>query len=936
MSILNKIDKLHTVIFLTVLTVVFFICGFLLGLIPTIELPALGINITFLGKAQNIANNAGLFDFSNDSILYPYGGSVNEGFGMLIITKILILLGVSALNSLSITFFIIFLIAFTALAILLEKITHNKWITVIMTAVYFMSPFLRAQAGIPPMFFGVLIFPLSALCDYFLFKAIYKAKKSKDNLLGFDKSATIAGVLFFSILVRLTIASVGWYSVVISAMGSCLLFLIYSIFEIRKVKVSKLVIRYFVYILIPWVIGMGLILLVTPREAASFGSSMPFFNATSVDIMTLFFPKSSQAIANILPSINSLTGEGNSLSGDGTMWGNYLGYIMIITSLILIFKKKYRNRMTTSVAIVALVIFVLSLGPGLKLLGVVSKDSFPNYNLSLDHVLLFPWRFIYTIFPISSMRAVYRWLFIPEFALLILSSVYLSKLYMRGKWQRAVSIILCILCVGEFLPSNVITGKINAYRDNYTMAMKIQADTIDELKGIVTKDNAITAVCSYDYNSNGFLVPHIAQSLGIKTYAGAGDKALALAKGYIPSDALKLQQTAKPEEIAKNITLVKAKGLCDYVLLPKFALRENSDWWPASDEVIKKTEKIAEGVIALLGNGYTVYQTEHYTVIDLSNTDRAGRYEFIAESLKETKNDNLIQESKALGSKYALTINNKQTIETSLAIPDSDDSLYLLLYLRSSEQDVGELSVTVKMFDEDKNVLGMIKKIIPYDKDYSKFEANLNLAKGVSSIDVTVSNINNSSSAVKSIHLQSYSTKEVLKSDNERMLDDLGFSDVDKAEKIMITPDKAVFQGNSSIAMTDKQTSLGENVDISMELWLNQQQIKEDDARVVNKMKSWQKDMSFFVASKKGSTAFIFSSDGTKWEGLFLKKDVIPVDQWSNLHISFNSGLVKVYVNDALVGEKQLSFNKLFVGDTNLEVGENMEGQIRNFHYTAD
>ncbi|SDI06404.1 hypothetical protein [Desulfosporosinus hippei] len=932
----NVMNKLYTALFIIALTAVFILCGLLLGLIPTIGLPSLGINIMTLGKVQDIADNSGILDFSLDSILYPYGGLVNEGFGIIFIAKLLMFLGISGLNALSITYFILFLISFSSLAILLKKITHNRIIVVLLTAVHFMSPFLMAQSGIPPIFFGVMMLPLSALCDFFLFKAVYEIEQMSHNLVRSDKPALIAWILLFSILVRLVISSIGWYSAVISAVGSCLFFIIYSFFRLNKANIKQLVLRYIVYIIIPWVIGMALILFLTPREAASFRSSMEFFNGNSVDMITLLFPGLSQALANILPSTSYFMGSGNSLTGDVTMWSNYLGYTMMIISLTLIFKKKYRNRITASLAITLLVTLILSLGPGLKVLGTVLQESSPNYSLSLDEVLVFPWSFIYKIFPLSSMRAVYRWLFVPKFVLLILSSVYLSKLYMSGKWQRAVSIILCVLCVVEFLPSRVITGDIFYQSRYYKMALEIKADTIDELQGIVTKENAISALCSYDFDSNGFLVAHIVEGLGIKTYAGAGDKALTLAKGYIPSDVLYLQQTAQPEDLAKYITIVKAKGLCDYVLLPKFALREDSYWWPSTNEVIEKTKKIADTVVELLEKEFTIYQTEHYTVIDLTDRGEEGRYLFSHESILETQSDNVIKEGKILGSEYALNINRKYKVDTTISIPDGDDSMYLLLYHRGLEHEVGELSVSLKLMDGNGSVLKTIEKMIPYGEDYSKYETGFDLGKGVSSVEVTVSNKDIPGCAVKSILFQSYSSGKVFRSNNEQIFEILGFSDVNNAKNVEVTSDEAVFSGDSYIIMTDQQADLGENIEISMDLWLNKDQMDEDDARIITKWNSWQKDMSFTIASKKESIAIIFSSDGTKWEGLFLDKDLIPTERWNNLRIAFNDGLIGIFVNDALVDKKQLTFSKMFVGNTNVEVGENIEGKIKNFHYNAD
>lgn len=169
----------------------------------------------------------------------------------------------------------------------------------------------------------------------------------------------------------------------------------------------------------------------------------------------------------------------------------------------------------------------------------------------------------------------------------------------------------------------------------------------------------------------------------------------------------------------------------------------------------------------------------------------------------------------------------------------------------------------------------------------------------------------------------------------QKKLELMGFSDIVDMKNVEISSDKAAFSGDSNINMTDKQTRSGENIEIGMELWLNGKQTI-DDARIITKFNGWQKDMSFFIASKKDKLGCIFSSDGVKGEGLFLKTDAIPADQWNNLRITFKNGLVRVYLNDILQGEKQLSFSKIFVGDTKLEVGKNMEGQIRKFYYKAD
>lgn len=583
-----------------------------LGVMPGFSFPYATCSV-WAAQIRDLINNSNLFDFHNISTFFPFGCELNEGFFNAVLGKILILISnCDSITALSITIYIAYAMGFFSLCYIIYTLCKSHINTIILVIFYYVTPFLAAQALNFPVFIGMLLLPVGMIADIRIAAYILKeetVQKPKYKFL-------IAFLAVF--LLRLIASSASWYTGVILASVSCLLQLLLLIFNTKHIKEYKNRLKAYVIIcIIPWGLALGSILMITATGTSSFSYGLSRFNGSSMDLLTFLLPSSEQLPARLGIYAQRFIPTGFVLTGDSSMWSNYFGTLPLILIFIYLIKTRKKDKIFWGLLLTSIVMFVLSLGPALKIRAILPEAETAIYSLSTKKQLNFPWKGIYSLFPVSKMRTTYRWIIGTYFINVVLLARISANPDKRTKVRKLVTSGVLLLCVLNVMPLQNPIEKINDTKMLYNNAYIQRKELASDISKFIKPDSKI-AICFYGGSNNSYLAPIIATELEAKLFCGSGDKANNLAKEYIPEEIIELQNADTPDKIAKMISIVSQKSLCDYVLLPYFDLRYDINIWSDLNEEQKNKQVIAAQAAELLGNDYTFFYDENYLIVELS------------------------------------------------------------------------------------------------------------------------------------------------------------------------------------------------------------------------------------------------------------------------------------------------------------------------------
>lgn len=874
--------KLRKLLNILIHVVFFVVIAMYLGLIPQYTFPTLGTNYVLLGNVSNFSNMV------TDSILYPYGMVSYEAHGIIFIGNILDALFCDSQVSLTCTYLMIYLISYVSLVILANKLLKNNFLTFIIILLYYLNPFMTAQMSIPPVVYGLMLTSFSLLLDY-----IVNFQLTEEN---FQMKKTILWGLL--LLGRLLVVSIGWYTAVIIAVFSCFATLIYYVVEVIQKKDFKIIWKYLLMVIAPWFIAMLVILLITPKGASDFTFSLEWANAGSVAIATLFLPQKSMLISRIIPSISSLLEEGFSLYGDGTMWSNYLGYMLIVSTLVVIFSKtntlKEKN-IKKALMFTGAVGLILSLGPALKILGTYSDNKL-DYTMPIENQIVFPWKSLYLFFPFSSMRAVYRWLWIAIIVLYIMAFWGLKKIWERGKKYRLIAIGLCIGAIIEYYPSeglhNVMINK-KKYAEQLT---SFEEDVIEPMRTYL-KEEDIIVFCNYSRGNNGYPLGHMMEELGTVTYAGSGDKAIATARPYIPEDVINLEMATESQQMIYYITQVFDKGICDAVVLPFFNVREHSYYWAPNESTVDEYKQYALDVVGILDESYKINMEEYFMIIQPKQDVTQNRYELIFdENVQET----ICEDSSTLFStNRSICMQAGEVFAKNISIDDMDSNIYVNLYVKSRKTDTA-----TELICEEYNSRGELLKTqncgMCLDTDFAKYENTFSLDEETKNVVVRL--MSAEEIFIKNIQVEPYyeSFQDVLQ--------DMSFD------------------GHNTLVINDDSSEQIEKMFLRFEAKV----LSEQDCSFISKMDGWCNNMTFDFIIKEKNIVLAITEDGINNYNVYLDKDKVNLEEWNEYQIEFDRGYVSIIVNGDKLCSEETSILQLYNSNIDLEIGSSLHGNIRN------
>lgn len=572
------------------------------GFIPYISFPSLGLSYSMMGTSKILSREMSL---TITQVLYPGGLQLRE----FILPHFLMALINKFSNSLVFTaglfYFITYVASVTSLMIIFRKITKNYFISAFLAAIFFVDPYFTSQAGIPTIHVAMMFMPVSLLFDLFVFE--------KGSLV---KKEHFIFVIILGYFARILITLTSAYLAVILAISSCLFFLIYYVTSLgRKFFKSRELKLYLILIVIPWVLALLTMKLLMAQNTSSFTSPLGMLRACSPDLLTILLPSNDLLLSKIFSVSDYLTAHGRMFPGDASMWQNYFGFTLIISTIWIVYKKGLKNKLVLSLLTVGMVILFLGLGPSLKFNSTIVATkgiTGQNYSLSNQQVVTdFPWANLYKVFPLNIMRAVYRWLVVPKFLLLVGLAFTLRQALNHRRVLLCVLLIL--LAMLEVTPKHM---NLTAGMSKFSQIQKFKHDVIYPLEsnGFKSTDRVI-----FLPSENDFLVPYMAAKTDFTTYNGAGDKAINTARNSYPQLVQQILTARDPKKIGELILQIQEKGLAEYVILTFFNPRWDSYKWPVSNNTYNTLKNRALKIEAEIGPNAKVAHYKYFDVINLEN-----------------------------------------------------------------------------------------------------------------------------------------------------------------------------------------------------------------------------------------------------------------------------------------------------------------------------
>ncbi len=916
----NGLQK-KNILYYTACILAFLITGFELGVLPFGEMMVNGLMYCVIGQA-NTTNLDSLFQLSYLNQLIPYGMRIPEEFGVFFLARIIALTGISEFYTVQIEAFIFYCAAFVCMLIVLNRSSGNRIIALIVTMVFFWNPVLRAQQGVPPIYFGILFMPVVLLVLFFFNRHIEQIMSEREGQSGIKKKNVffIAG----NFAVFLILASTSWYLAVISASGVCLYYLVFyaSFFKRYQSHFGKICWIYLEYILLPWVVALGIILLMTPTAVSQTRTAFDFMNGSSIDVLTMMLPGSVQAISRFF-SVESVIAQNKFIPGNGVAY--YFGYSILILLLISIFWKNARSRKSLSLFIAGSVLLLISLGPGLRVAAMLDKSMLQvtgQYRLPLEeNVVQFPWGIMFDKFPLNIMRAVSRWYIGAVFFFLILAARTLGRLGAKRR-GRIVAYVLCFCMVLEFFPRiGHETGRRTQYFRDYK---HVYNDCVKELDEFLSGKSARLAFCNYDYNSNTYMIPMIMTKLeGCMTYSGAGDKSIEMARGYRPECVSDFMCSAEPEAIAINISRMGEYHLTDYAILPYFDLSNAVYQWPMNDEIIERTTLIAEDVAARLRNRYRVVRLEHYMVIELATGENV--IDILAD--KTADNAEFLMQDEGFGTKYAINTEGMQYEQT---VEPGDDSVYLNYILKSC--DTEEADLFIEYIDRDGVVTGEEKITVPVTEQYKMAELQMEIPENTGRVRYY---FDSSGVYLKKFYAIPYDQSKILKGDVSAEVEELTGLSVESMNNIVIGEGEMIFSENSFLSLDAGEEFDGRYLQLEMDIFMSSGNEHISGFEIANKWGGWLDEMTFALAYHEDEQIFYFniSGNGREAVGWDWSLQEMKKDEWNKFKFCFDHGNVLLFVNGNCVAEQACGFDSLYVSREPIRIGNGFTGKIRNFSF---
>jgi hypothetical protein len=597
-------------------TLLFFFILYYYGLIQSNYIYHLNVFIFTSSIVENISNHGGFFQYIINSIKNPVIGQIHHGVFFYFIMYFFYFVFKNSYLSLVLTNTLFILISFYSTYYLLNrKFNIGNFISITFSFFFLLQPFIKAHISS----YGVIginlaLIPLYILIDIIIFEVVYNSKKFILILFCF----------FAFFITKLFALFMNGYGFVISSISSGCFFLFFLIKNIKEKKYYNSIflgLLFFISYILTYFLYSSYI-----GKSEYNVMDINFFRAMGVDLVTLFLPHKSLFLIFRNLNIGVLYNPLAFYSDGSSVYFNYIGYFILITSILsfLFFKKKREYFYVIMAA--SLISFVLSLGPSIKFnnqrnienIEVIGNITSEDYLMPKDKALFsLNMDFVFTKIPgIKNMRSIYRFLVLFKFFLLLSSAIFIDNL-LRDKKFNKIGYFLLIMIFFEYFPN--LPYYFDKYYQRYTFYKNIEKDLISELKKYLIKKEVIFFLSQ----ENDFMADYISSRLDIETYNKGGDKRIELIYKYLPYTIKKLREYSnyKVEDIILFIKKGFDENLYDALIFPYFNMRWASYYWPPEKDYIDNEKIKFEPILKYFekNSDYILIKSEFFSLLRLKN-----------------------------------------------------------------------------------------------------------------------------------------------------------------------------------------------------------------------------------------------------------------------------------------------------------------------------
>lgn len=509
-----------------------------------------------------------------------------------------------------------FLLSFLALVALQRRLGVGTIISVLMAACFLNSPIVVGHAGIFSYDMGMLLLPGYVLVDLLLFGRHAPGRapiRGGIHMLlpavGYTAVRTVS-------LFQDAYTAVMW--VAISAV-----FLGFAVWRGlaagRARQVGELALTW----LISVGVAVGLYKTYVPGGAEFTVMPLDFFRAQGVDLVSLVVPSQRLWWAKAL-DVGVVRWDAYAHYGDGlSVSCNYLGFTLLLPVLAYAGWKLRRRPLRALQTIawhwaplltVALLAFLVSLGPSIKIDDVrqgqpSGRIEFNDYLMPGDAATLtLPTEALFEIVPgIKNMRAIYRWIVVPQLILLLLFAAVAGRLWRR---RPALALILVALAVVELFPN---PAELDGYaRNRFRAYQAFNAQLVPEMRALLAPGSRVYFLSA----ENDILANYLAPVLDIETYNVGGDKNQIITAAQWPASIRALRARAVTlEGIGDGIAAALDSGDADVVVVPYFNLRWNAFVWPPVERDLAARRDALQPHLASLSQ-LTLVPSEWFLIVE--------------------------------------------------------------------------------------------------------------------------------------------------------------------------------------------------------------------------------------------------------------------------------------------------------------------------------
>lgn len=436
---------------------------------------------------------------------------------------------------------------------LMRRLGAGRLVALGTAAAYLLTPTMMGLRGFGGTFTGYTLLPAYALTDLLAIEAVERRRGKPLAVAAAGYVGVKTGAIFMD-----------GYSFIAANLVSVLLWLAWAVraraATLRRVAGPALFLG-------ANLVALGLYLVYVPdREDPQ---PIWLLRSLGLDLVTLVSPSQ-----YVWPAAHfGLTVHHYDLWDGGISAPfNYVGFLCLGLALVGV-ARRFRDPRVAVIALAGLLGLVLSFGPALKVGNQRPLTSEP-FLMPEGAATELPWRELFNLPGVNSMRATHRWFGVTRLALVILAGLGIAVLARGPPRRRMLAVGLAALAAAELAPN--LPMSLIQYR-SFNSAMEAVASEVGgELRATTRPDERVFFL-NFDGSHNDWMVNSLAPAASLRAFNAGGDKNAAMAGRRWP---VEVQAMARPGVTPADVARAFRAGRVDVVIAPYFHLFRDSRRWP--------------------------------------------------------------------------------------------------------------------------------------------------------------------------------------------------------------------------------------------------------------------------------------------------------------------------------------------------------------------